>query len=188
MLLANGLLESKVKDRKVFFAIVASVIIIFLIAGVAVALTFKPNPADNPEATETPSQTPTASPQPTTPATPTLTINQPDTLPQGYITASQALEIAKSYYLNYTQKYNRTITEIKITYFDSKIISLWGWEEYSGNYSGWAVEAFFHIDPLIPPQPKAANYWDANYWDISYYVVLRADNGQIVTHNPKVET
>jgi flagellar basal body-associated protein FliL len=191
--LANILLESKVKRRKVFFAIIASIIIIVLIAGTVVALTFMSNPTDNPQATETPNQTPTASPQPTTPTTSTITINQPDTLPQGYISASQALEIAKPYYLNYTQKYNRTITEIKITYFDSKIISDWGWEEYSGNYSGWAVEAFFHMDQLIiPPWPATPPPTNdpkaANYWDISYYVVLRADNGQIVTHNPKLES
>ena len=174
------MLVSKVKSRKVLFAIIASVMIIVLIAGVAVALTSKPNPADNPQATETPNPTPTASPQPTTPATPTITINQQDTLPQGYITASQALEIAKPYYTQYAQEHNRTITAIRISYFDSTELAN-EWLHYS--YSFWAVETSFHLDEWISssssPSLPPLNDTTHNYWDYLYHVSIRADTGQV---------
>jgi hypothetical protein len=179
--LANSLPASKFKSRKVFFALTASIIIIVLIAGTVAALTFMSNPTENPQATENPNTTPTASP--------TVTINQPDALPQGYLSASQALEIAKPYYTQYAQGNNRTITEIRIIYSnltadDSIQISPERWQYFSG----WTVEAIFYRDSLnVFPSPPATcpPLFDPekNYWDFAFCVVLRADTGQVVASN-----
>jgi hypothetical protein len=104
--LVKGLLEGKTNNRKMLFTITFAVIGVVLLGGAVTAVTFLSNPSGNPIATTNPTPT----------ATPSITINQPSTLPQGYINSDKALNTAMPYINQYVAEHNRTIAIISVQF------------------------------------------------------------------------
>jgi hypothetical protein len=90
--------------------------------------------------------------------------------------------------MNYTQKNNLQIIEIKITYSNSTTeesiqIPPSSWR----HFPGWTVEAYFQRYPWIEVPPPATPFPhdpSKNYWIIDYYVKIQADTGQVIEYNP----
>jgi hypothetical protein len=166
----------KVKRKKLFFSLIAVAICAVLVGGTMTALTFS--------------------------STPKTTIELQTPLPQGCISADQAIQIAKNYTNQYARENNRTIAEIKAvfgyssirdTFFDqfdsyplesdypkeNGTYSVWN---ATGPFCLWNVTATFqettHNNVISDGQPVL------QYSVPSYLVSVYGYSGQIKSQGP----
>jgi hypothetical protein len=140
----------KVKRRKLFFSSIAFIVCAVLIGSTVTALTFLSSPK--------------------------ATVDQQCSLPEGCISADEAIQIATPYINQYANENNRTIIDVKATFNFVPDFACERSDNSSALYPIWGVEASF--------EKITYNSWppSGNYYFIGYSVTIWADTAQIQSH------
>jgi hypothetical protein len=141
----------KVRSRKLLFNLIAIVLCVIFVCSTVTALTALSTSSENSK----------------------ITVNQSDILPEGYISAEQAIQIATPYINQYTIENNRSVNSIKATFYSSS--------PEATDRGGWAIEAAFESIPCsgFPTGNFVNGYPAEQYWIHGYTVCVWADTGEI---------
>jgi hypothetical protein len=163
--LVKSLAANKVRSRKLLFSLIAILICITLVFGTVAALTFMSTPK--------------------TSSSPKTTIELQTPLPQGCITADQAIQTAKNYTNQYAQENNRKIVDIKAVFGNSTIY-------YNDNSSSqsdipiqkktyyvWNVTATFQ--EIFPERTLTDGQSTLECYTSGYFVSIYGYSGQLKT-------
>jgi hypothetical protein len=172
-----------VRSRKLLFGLIAMALSIIFVFSAAVAfssLTASPSLSASP----LPSASSVSSPIPS-PSSYDIVVNQAGTLPNGCISSSQAMQIAKPYIDQYVTENNCTITGIEVNFneaykdaFHEKTSQPLNYpDDYAPSYPVWFV--FVSFDST----PEKGSFLSYGYDGIiGYSVGIWADNSQVFCH------
>jgi hypothetical protein len=184
----NSLVAVVFRRRKLLFGLIALALSIIFVCSAVVALSYL-TASSSLSASPLPSASSVSSPIPSPTSSPSsydIVVNQPVTLPNGCISSSQAMQIAKPYIDQYVTENNRTITGIEIrfneaykdAFHERTSQPLHDPDSNAPSYPVWFVLISFDSTP------EKGSFLSYGYEGIiGYEVGIWADNSQVFCHD-----